>query len=115
MPDLDDLALDRAFTSLTRDLAHSPGPGAAAAIRTSRNRRRTRVGAVALATALVVGGGTTLPRLVFPEGGVAADGGSARFDTAALTQAGASEHDRASIFRANFDRIFPQRSSSGGA
>lgn len=87
MPDLDDLALDRAFTSLTRDLAHSPGPGAAAAIRTSRNRRRTRVGAVALATALVVGGGMTLPRLVFPEGGVAADGGSARFDTAALTQA----------------------------
>jgi hypothetical protein len=87
MSDLDDLVLDRAFASLTRDLSHSPGPGAAAAITTARKRRRTRVGAVALATALVVGGGLTVPRLVFPEGGVAAGGGSARLDAAALDRA----------------------------
>lgn len=35
--------------------------------------------------------------------------------TAALTLAGAGEQDRASILGANFDRIFPQRSSSAGA
>jgi hypothetical protein len=87
MSDLDDLVLDRAFASLTRDLSHSPGPGAAAAITTARKRRRTRVGAVALATALVVGGGLTVPRLVFPEGGVAAGGGSARLDGSALDRA----------------------------
>ena len=87
MSDLDGLDLDRAFASLTRDLAHSPGPGAAAAVSTARRRRRTRVGAVALVTALVVGGGLTVPRLVFPEGGVAAGGGVARLDGAALDRA----------------------------
>jgi hypothetical protein len=87
MSDLDDLMLDRAFEALTRDLAHTPGPGAAAAVSTARRRRRTRVGAVALAALVVVGGGLTVPRLVFPSDGVAADGGSARFDTPALAAA----------------------------
>lgn len=86
MPDLDDLVLDRAFASLTRDLAHSPGPGAAAAIGTARTRRRTRAGAVALATALVVGAGLVVPR-VLPQDGVASHGGSDRFDAGALEQA----------------------------
>ena len=45
---------------------------------TVRRRRRTRVGAVALATLVVVGGGLTVPRLLFPADGVAADGGSAQ-------------------------------------
>lgn len=85
MSDLDQL--DRAFDALTRDLAHTHGPGAAAAMATARTRRRTRVGAVALATALVVGGGLTVPRLLFPADGVAANGGSARFDAAAIAQA----------------------------
>lgn len=89
MPDHDQLVLDRALESLTRDLAHSPGPGAAAAIATARKRRRTRVGAVALATLVAVGGGLAVPRMAFPQDGVAADGGSARFDRAAL--AGATE------------------------
>ena len=85
MSDLDQL--DRAFESLTRDLAHTHGPGAAAAMATARTRRHTLVGAVALATALVVGGGLTVPRLLFPADGVAANGGSARLDTAAIAQA----------------------------
>lgn len=79
--------LDRAFASLTRDLAHSPGPGAAAAMSTARTRRRTKIGAVALATLVVVGGGLTVPRLVFPEDGVAAYGGSAPLDSSALERA----------------------------
>ena len=89
MSDLDQLdpRLDSAFESLTRDLAHSHGPGAAAAMATARTRRRTQVGAVALATLVVVGGGLTVPRLMFPADGVAANGGSARFDTAALADA----------------------------
>ena len=86
LDDLDDLALDRAFTSLTRDLARSPGPGAAAAVSTARRRRRTRVGAVAIATALVVGGGLAVPRAL-PQDGVAAGGGSVRLDAAALDRA----------------------------
>jgi hypothetical protein len=84
MSDLDQL--DRAFASLTRDLSHSPGPGAAAAITTARKRRRTQVGAVALATALVVGGGLAVPR-AFPQDGVASNGGSGRLDAAALDRA----------------------------
>lgn len=86
MSDLDHLDLDRAFDSLARDLAHSPGPGAAAAITTARKRRRTRVGAVALATLVVVGGGLAVPR-AFPQDGVAANGGSHRLDAAALDRA----------------------------
>lgn len=82
MPDLDQL--DRAFDALARDLSRSPGPGAAAAIATARKRRRTRVGAVALTALVLVGGGLAVPRLAFPEGGVAAGGGAARFDAAAL-------------------------------
>ncbi len=72
MSDLDQLdpRLDSAFESLTRDLAHSHGPGAAAAMATARTRRRTQVGAVALATLVVVGGGLTVPRLLFPADGV---------------------------------------------
>jgi hypothetical protein len=79
--------LDRAFESLTRDLAHSPGPGAAAAMSTARTRRRTKVGAVALAALVVVGGGLAAPRLLSPEDGVAAGSGSARFDKVALSRA----------------------------
>ncbi|RYB88688.1 hypothetical protein EUA06_19530 [Nocardioides glacieisoli] len=85
MSDLDQL--DRAFESLTRDLAHTHGPGAAAAMATARARRRTKVGAVALATALVVGGGLTVPRLLFPADGLAARGGEARFDAVHLEDA----------------------------
>lgn len=85
MPDLDQL--DRAFDALARDLSRTSSPGAAAAITTARKRRRTRVGAVALAALVVVGGGLTVPRLAFPEDGVAAGGGAARFDRAALAQA----------------------------
>lgn len=85
MSDLDQL--DRALEALTRDLAHSPGPGAAAAMSTVRRRRRTRVGAVALAALVVVGGGLAVPRLVVPDGGVAAAGVSARLDTAAVATA----------------------------
>jgi hypothetical protein len=87
MPDLDHFDLDRAFDSLARDLDHSPGPGAAAAMSTARTRRRTRVGAVALAALVVVGGGLTVPRLVFPPDGVATNGGSGRLDAAALDRA----------------------------
>jgi hypothetical protein len=89
MSDLDQLdpRLDSAFESLTRDLAHAHGPGAAAAMATARTRRRTKMGAVALAAALVVGGGLTVPRLMFPADGVAANGGSDRLDAAALTEA----------------------------
>lgn len=89
MSDLDHLdpRLDAAFGSLARDLAQDPGPGAAAAVSTARRRRRTRVGAVALAAVLVVGAGLTVPRLFSPEDGVAADGGSARLDTAAVAEA----------------------------
>jgi hypothetical protein len=79
--------LYRAFESLTRDLAHSPGPGAAAAMSTVRTRRRTRVGAVALAALVVVGGGLTVPRMLSSEDGVAAGGGSAPLDTVALSRA----------------------------
>lgn len=86
MPDLDDLVLDRAFASLTRGLAHSPGPGAAAAITTARKRRRTRVGAVAFAALVVMGGGLAAPR-VLPQDGVASHGGSGRLDAAALDRA----------------------------
>ena len=85
MPDLDHL--DRAFEALTRELAHEHGPGAAAAMATARRRRRTRVGAVALAALVVVGGGLTVPKLVFPDGGVAAHGASMRLDTPALARA----------------------------
>ena len=89
MSDLDHLdpRLDRAFEALTHEFAREHGPGAAAAMTTARRRRRTRVGAVALAALAVVGGGLTLPQLVFPEDGVAADGGSARLDTAAVAAA----------------------------
>ena len=88
MSDLDHTSsLDRAFEALTRDLAHSPGPGAAAAMSTVRRRRRTRVGAVALAALVVVGGGLTVPRLLFPTDGVAANGGSAPLDATALESA----------------------------
>lgn len=85
MPDLDQL--DRAFDALARDLAHSSGPGAAAAVTTARQRRRTRAGAVALAAAVVLGGAVAVPRVAFPEDGVAARGGSARLDAAALEAA----------------------------
>lgn len=89
MSDLDQLdpRLDAAFEALTRDLAHTHGPGAAAAMTTARTRRRTKVGAVALATALVVGGGLTVPRLLFPTDGVAGNGGSAPLDASALESA----------------------------
>ncbi|RYB95133.1 hypothetical protein EUA93_12735 [Nocardioides oleivorans] len=89
MPDLDqiDPALDRAFDALARDLAHSPSPGASAAMATVRKRRRARVGVVALAALVVVGGGLTLPRVLSPEDGVAANGGSARLDAAAMDEA----------------------------
>ncbi|MCF6376790.1 hypothetical protein L2K70_04160 [Nocardioides KLBMP 9356] len=85
MSDVDQL--DRAFEALARDLAHTHGPGAAAAMATARARRRTKVGAVALATLVVVGGGLAVPRMLFPADGVAANGGSARLDAAALEQA----------------------------
>ncbi len=89
MSDLDQLdpALDQAFESLTRDLAHAASPGAAAAVSTARRRRRTRVGAVALAALVVVGGALMVPRVPSTEDGVASDGGSARLDAAALGRA----------------------------
>lgn len=87
MSDVDDLALDRAFESLTRDLAHTHGPGAAAAMRTARRRRRTRAGTIALAALVVVGGGLAVPRLVPSGDGVAAGGASARLDASALATA----------------------------
>jgi hypothetical protein len=79
--------LDRAFESLTSDLAHSTGPGAAAAISTARTRRRTRVGAVALAALVVVGRGLSLPQPGPGRDGVAADGGSAPLDAPSLESA----------------------------
>ena len=79
--------LDRAFESLTRDLAHSPGPGAAAAMSTARTRRRTKAGAVALAALVVVGGGLALPQPGPGQDGVAADGGSAPLDAPSLESA----------------------------
>ncbi|MBL0749819.1 hypothetical protein [Nocardioides baculatus] len=86
MSDLDQL--DRAFDSLTRDLAHTHGPGAAAAMATARSRRRTKVGAVALATLVVVGGGLAVPRMMSASvDGVAANGASAPLDAAALETA----------------------------
>lgn len=85
MPDLDHL--DRALDALTRELAHERGPGAAAAMATARSRRRTRVGAVALAALAVVGGGLAAPELLSPEDGVAARGGEAPLDSAALERA----------------------------
>ncbi len=89
MPDQDQLdpALDRAFTSLTRDLAHAPAPGAAAAVATARRRRRTRVGAAALAALVVVGGGLAGPRLLPSGGGVAGGADGAPLDAAALEAA----------------------------
>ncbi len=96
MSDLDHLdhldpRIDAAFEALARDLAHSHGPGAGAAMATARTRRRTRVGAVALAALVVVGGGLAVPRLLSTDGdgvdGVAANGGSAPLDAAALEQA----------------------------
>ncbi|KQV65754.1 hypothetical protein ASC64_12645 [Nocardioides sp. Root122] len=84
MSDLD--RLDRAFESLTRDLAHAPSPGAAAAVTTARRRRRTRVGAVALAALVVVGAGVAAPRLHM-SGDVAGGAGGAPLDAAALEAA----------------------------
>jgi hypothetical protein len=89
MSDLDQLdpRLDQAFEALTRELARAHAPGAAAAVSTARRRRRTRVGGVALAALVVVGGGLTLPQLLAPEDGVAARGGEAPLDAAALERA----------------------------
>ncbi len=89
MSDLDhiDPRIDSAFEALTRQFARDHGPGPQAAMVTARRRRRTRVGAVALATLVVVGGSLTVPRLLFPEDGVAANGGSARLDAGALEHA----------------------------
>ncbi|HSU03808.1 MAG TPA: hypothetical protein VLK03_14755 [Nocardioides sp.] len=79
--------LDRAFEALTRELAREQGPGAAAAVSTARRRRRTRIGGVALAALVVVGAGLTVPQLLSPEDGVAARGGEAPLDAAALERA----------------------------
>ncbi len=89
MSDLDHLdpRLDRAFEALTRELALERGPGAAAAVSTARRRRRARVGALALTALVVVGGGLAMPGLLSSEDGVAAQGGSARLDAAALGRA----------------------------
>lgn len=82
MPDV----LEHAFESLTRDLAHSPGPGAAAAVSTARRRRRTRLGAVAIAALVVAGGGLAVPQLLDRDAQLVA-GAAEPLDAAALDRA----------------------------
>ena len=89
LPEVD---LDRAFATLTSDLATRPGaPGARAAVATARRRRRTKVAAVGALAVLAVGAGV-VPQLTGvgdPDrsGDVASSGGPLAFTGAALTEA----------------------------